>query len=201
MNGIKNNHIVVILLLFLNLVFAGINICIVFPRTQDLCFDYIGVIVGIFALLVTVLIGWNVYSLIDLNHRSDKYEKSIHTLSELINTVRYIEDNNNLSTESSFFNVYRHFLNDTYPGAEYYLILHGLNSIATSMLNNNIEMATSMTKTMLEIIKEPQEIIISSKSKKDLLTHISFVKNSDKIPNFNVLVEKIALIKTNDKTN
>ena len=36
------------------------------PSPAKLDFDYNGVIVGVLSLLVTVLIGWNVYSLIDL---------------------------------------------------------------------------------------------------------------------------------------
>lgn len=190
-----------IVLLSFNLFFAVANIvvlCILFPRSQDLCVDYMGIIVGILAILVTVLVGWNVYSLIDLKRNSEKYEKSIQTLTGLISEVRYIQNNNSLFSEQYFFDVYRHFLKDTYPGTEYYLIRHGLNSIANSMFNNNIDNAAGMTKTMLEMITEPKNIVIPNKSKKDLLTLISFVKNPVNIPNFNVLVERIALIGTKD---
>lgn len=190
-----------IVLLSFNLFFAVANIvvlCILFPRSQDLCVDYMGIIVGILAILVTVLVGWNVYSLIDLKRNSEKYEKSIQTLAGLISDVRYMQNNNSLFSEYSFFDVYRHFLKDTYPDTEYNLISHGINAIANSMLNNNIESAAGITKIMLEMITEPQEIVIPNKLKKELLSLVSTVKNSGNIPNFNVLVERIALIGTKD---
>lgn len=43
-----------------------IAICIACPHVPELGFDYQGVIVGILALLVTMLIGWNIFSIIDI---------------------------------------------------------------------------------------------------------------------------------------
>jgi hypothetical protein len=39
--------------------------------------DYIGVIVGILSLLVTVLIGWNIYIALDIKKEWEKYKKDI----------------------------------------------------------------------------------------------------------------------------
>lgn len=37
------------------------------PRNYDnLCFDYMGVIVAVFSILVTILIGWNIYTALDI---------------------------------------------------------------------------------------------------------------------------------------
>lgn len=41
-------------------------ICRIFPRTYNLGIDYIGIIVGILSLLVTILIGWNIYTVLDI---------------------------------------------------------------------------------------------------------------------------------------
>lgn len=42
-----------------------ITLCLVCPRNSDLGIDYQGVTVGILSLLVTVLIGWQIYSMLD----------------------------------------------------------------------------------------------------------------------------------------
>lgn len=42
-----------------------ISISVVFRRTSELQFDYMGVIVGILSALVTVLIGWNIYRVLE----------------------------------------------------------------------------------------------------------------------------------------
>lgn len=42
-----------------------IIICKNYPRHQELDFDYMGIIIGALSILVTVLIGWNIYTIID----------------------------------------------------------------------------------------------------------------------------------------
>lgn len=56
------------------------------PRT-NLGFDYIGVIIGILSLLVTVLIGWNIFYALnmksELNSKVDKLENELRKHSIL----------------------------------------------------------------------------------------------------------------------
>lgn len=47
---------------FLGTIFC---ICVIFNRPNELCVDYAGVIVGILSLLVTVLLGWNIFYALD----------------------------------------------------------------------------------------------------------------------------------------
>ena len=54
---------------------AIIATCIAAYRTPELGFDYQGVIVVILSLLVTVLIGWNIYTFIDIKGTSQKIDK------------------------------------------------------------------------------------------------------------------------------
>lgn len=57
------------------LFFSIIAICNVCPRT-DIGFDYMGAIMGILSLLVTALIGWNIYTIIDFKEK-DREMKAI----------------------------------------------------------------------------------------------------------------------------
>lgn len=62
-------------LIVMGLLINVFGFCIIareLPSPAKLDFDYNGVIVGILSLLVTVLIGWNVYSLIDLKAHSEQ---------------------------------------------------------------------------------------------------------------------------------
>lgn len=47
-------------------------VCMAYHHTPDLGFDYQGVIVGVLSLLVTVLVGWNIYSVLDLKGTKDR---------------------------------------------------------------------------------------------------------------------------------
>lgn len=54
--------------LSISVIASVIAICRTCPRVE-LDFDYMGLIVGILALLVTILIGWQIWNLIDFDRR------------------------------------------------------------------------------------------------------------------------------------
>ena len=58
---------------FIALIFSIAALCMTHPN--QLGFDYIGAIVGILALLVTVLIGWNIYQLVDVKGIRKDFEE------------------------------------------------------------------------------------------------------------------------------
>lgn len=66
-----------------------------YPRT-DLSMDYMGVIVGILSLLVTVLLGWQIFQVIDLRKTKEEIDKRID--------VKF-EDFNSYVDATSFFNL------------------------------------------------------------------------------------------------
>lgn len=61
---------IVYILLFIALILSIISICRTCPRT-DLGFDYMGVIVGLLALLVGFLVAWQIYKTIDIEKKVD----------------------------------------------------------------------------------------------------------------------------------
>lgn len=52
-----------------------ISICISAWRSPELSFDYQGVIVGVLSLLVTVILGWNIYTVIDIKNTRGEIHK------------------------------------------------------------------------------------------------------------------------------
>jgi hypothetical protein len=60
----KNRDYISLGLSLMALVISIVCLCRTYPR--ELGFDYIGLIVGVLALLTTILIGWQVFILIDL---------------------------------------------------------------------------------------------------------------------------------------
>lgn len=56
----------------LAVIISGVATCIAAYRTPELGFDYQGVLVGILALLVTTLIGWQIYNIIYVEERVKK---------------------------------------------------------------------------------------------------------------------------------
>lgn len=70
----------------ISLILSLIAISVSCPR-QDLSFDYIGVIVGIQSLLVSALIGWNIFSALDVNKRVNKMERKFTDIDKMLDEV------------------------------------------------------------------------------------------------------------------
>ena len=66
-----------LLISLLALLVSIITLCLVKPHCSELGFDYQGVIVGILSLLVTALIGWNIYTTIDLKGKIDEFKYAV----------------------------------------------------------------------------------------------------------------------------
>ena len=67
-----------IILVIANIIILVFNVhflCNEYPRGENLDLDYIGVIVGILSLLVTALLGWQIFNAITFENRIKKLEK------------------------------------------------------------------------------------------------------------------------------
>lgn len=82
----------------LNLAINIICICRMFPRSSNLSIDYLGLIVGILGLLVTVLIGWNIFYALELKKdlilkMQEKQNETSNQLSDYAKKVQKDFDN------------------------------------------------------------------------------------------------------------
>ena len=69
-----------VILAIISVIFSIVALCNTCPRLikkDDFGFDYLGVIVGILALLVTVLIGWNIFSALGIQKEIKDMKKSM----------------------------------------------------------------------------------------------------------------------------
>lgn len=68
-----------------------ITLCLSIPRSQEFNFDYLGLLVGIQSLIVTILIGWNIYCLVDLKGMRGEQDKNF--LSYTILLIEFVTNN------------------------------------------------------------------------------------------------------------
>lgn len=98
------------------ILFSLIALVNCYPRIEQLGFDYLGLIVGILALLVTVLLGWNIYALIDTHkirkdfkalskELSDRIEKNSFNLHSSL-ALSYNVENDSDDNDSKYFFIY-----------------------------------------------------------------------------------------------
>ena len=95
-----------IILSIVSLAFSSLLMFPCLPRilsNEELQFDYIGAIVGILALLVTVLIGWNIYQLVDMKDIKKNYATSIDAIkNEFDKRVNDVETDNFIETTALY---------------------------------------------------------------------------------------------------
>lgn len=112
------------------LVLSIIAICGLYYRTTDLGIDYIGIIVGILAILVTCLVAWNIYSVIDANKKIDEMRNELNAIKSSIDIdkIKYEKSINTLKAE----------LYDNVVSIDRYSLGFEKASVATNLLINMI---------------------------------------------------------------
>lgn len=79
----KTERIIIYVVIIVSLVLSVIANCRSLPRTVGL--DYIGVIVGVLTLLVALLVGWNIYTVVDFDKKTNSMEIKIRSVIERMN--------------------------------------------------------------------------------------------------------------------
>lgn len=87
-------------LLLFSLVASVTAICRTCPRTE-LDFDYMGLIVGILALLVTMLIGWQIYNALSLEQKVSNIKKEYDSLKDKSEALARQQENIKVYNEAS----------------------------------------------------------------------------------------------------
>ncbi len=81
---------------------STILLCQSFPTKGDLNnvnFDYMGIIVGILSVLITILIGWNIFSVLDYKRKVDRLEEQMRQVPSLVqNSI----NNTHIDTNKKF---------------------------------------------------------------------------------------------------
>lgn len=169
-----------------------IAICISCPRDTELGFDYQGVIVGVLSLLVTALLGWNIYTLIDMRSVRDD-------MDEISSGASFMLQKNMAITENTNWMIYHYLLLGEDPlGIEYRFLYHGIANLYHTSQFHDINTCNTIVKGLLECITNPKDITITKHGKSNILNLLNGVKQYDKIDGFLELLNRVALINTKE---
>lgn len=172
-----------------------IAICIACPHVPELGFDYQGVIVGILALLVTMLIGWNIFSIIDIRKIRDEL------LTTKVSSVFNAEKNNAITCHAVSDYYYHVLLKSDPLGIEYQFLYYRISELFHVPNIGDTETCNVIVKVLLEIIKSPEDIHILQSCKDKLIGLLSMVNEKEKIIKYNELMSVIARLGTKPRDN
>lgn len=165
-----------------------------FPHYENATYDYHGGLVTILAILVTVLIGWNIYSIVDFNRRKNEVSSLYFAVNQALDEVSKWNNNSDGITEFSFVYVYQHLLKIK-PIPEMYdrFLHHSIYALKYFSYSKELSMCSDIVKSLLLL---PKDLPISQDTKKTCLKVLHLVPEPDKIEGFYDVVELIASLKT-----
>lgn len=141
----KYGNTITLILSAISIMVSVAALCRTYPHTSDLGMDYQGVIVGMLALLVTILIGWQIYTAInvkeelkdikDLRREINKQERDIYirstnNLFEFQSAMFMMYDNKKEKSNSDILQLYLHGISSIY-----HLCSLGKQNECTSIVN------------------------------------------------------------------
>lgn len=167
-----------------SLLISVIALCIAAYRTPDLAFDYQGVLVGILSALVTILIGWNIYSTLDLKREIQKVEKAKQTV------VCHSE----MNAITTFISIAEYYGKEIgvrpKDDPAYRYIYFNLSVILHAATISEFKTCNSFVKAILETIAP--EVKLRKEDKVELYRIIGMIPNTSNIDRYVEMVERIA---------
>lgn len=168
------------------------SLCFSFFRCEPMEADWIGILVGILCSLVTVLIGWQIYSIIDFKERAKE-------LIQIKENLNLLSDGVSQAASVSYWALFTMFdKNKEYQGAITSLvsmIQWLLNDVRSNIEVGNFNKAKTELKKSIKGLKnkyESNNCEILKKSINEIITHknYSFIKNDfDEI--FNDILDEV----------
>ena len=167
---------------------------IAFPHYENATYDYHGGLVTILAILVTVLIGWNIYSIVDFNRRKNEVNSLYLAVNQALAEVSKWNNNSDGITEFSFVCVYQQMINIK-PLPEMYdrLLNHSVLALKYFSYSKEMDVCKELVKSLLFI---PKEVPIAQDTKTSCLKTLHLIPEPDKIEGFYEVVELVASLKT-----
>lgn len=184
------------------IVISIITICLALPR-REVSLDYLGLITGILGVLVTVLIGWNIYMIIDFRQEKEnlkqyfeEQKKSVRSVGNDLLATYKNQLSNGALYEKSIADIYaRLMVPKDMASLSYEYFFHVLGAIVTASQAENYDACNIWIKEMKNILASAGQVALLKSSKQHLVTTLLQIRKSDKLVGLEEIVELIAGIK------
>lgn len=168
------------------IIISIIAICNVYPR--ELGIDYLGWIVGILALLTTILLGWNIYTTIDIKENHRRYTSIINEVDISQHKVLALQEHAN-------WMIYHQLLLNHDPcGLEFRFLYYGVSCLYHTSMIGEYDTCRMVVKALNECFTNPKAVKMTKSNKEQVLILLNLVKQPNKIDGYMDLMEKVALI-------
>lgn len=187
------------------IVLSIVAICVSLPRT-DISFDYLGLMTGILGVLVTILIGWNIYMIIDfrqerteLRQYFDEQKKSVNSVGADLLVAYRNHLLNSALLEKAIADVYAHLLGQReYVSLSFEYLFHLLDALSSASKAENYDACNLWGNEIKRVltIASPEQFVMLESDKQQLLMTLMQVSHPDRFVGFNDVVTLISKIAT-----
>lgn len=157
--------------------------------------EFIGIIIAIIAIPVSILIGWNIFSIIDIKKIRDEL------LTTKVSSVFNAEKNNAITCHAVSDYYYHVLLKSDPLGIEYQFLYYRISELFHVSNIGDIDTCNVIVKVLLEMIKSPEDIHVLQSCKDRLIGLLSIVSEKEKITKYNELMSVIARLGTKPRDN
>lgn len=190
----KRYRPLVVIWLVIITIISFASLCRTFYRGVSLEIDYLGIIVGILAVLCTILIGWQIYSYIDFNKREERNQSDIVKLRDILKD--FVENGNrhDYLIYDDFSMVYENMEMKNVETRRYEMLRHKINAINSASSIQEFQICELGIKA-IDIFVTQNRVTLDETQKEGLLKRVCAIPNQSRINNFTDLVNIISSIK------
>lgn len=170
---------------------AALVVSLLRNSTSDV--DYPSLLVSVLSVLVTALIGWNIYTIFDFNSRKKDMDAKLLLISKQCQLMEEQAQRNRGLLEQSISDLYYHLLGVKHPiHTVYFYLSHIAQAITAFAHIGEYELCEVLIKTSKEVVARPEAVAVNEKQKKQLLTLLLCVQDTRQLPSFPDLLSLVS---------
>lgn len=176
---------------------------------QSLGVDYWGIIVGFLTLVITFLVGWQIYNTINAKQEFERHKEELDQsrleintqillLRNVLNNKTEIDCKRQQAVDMALSNIYLSII--TQPNlveSEYQYMYYSLCAIQGASILGDIEGCNLLVKVFNETVVNPSKIVLSKEKIEILKSNAYKISRQDEIIGYKTLLDKIYKISTN----
>lgn len=179
--------------LLISVIAVFISGCIAFQYEIET--DNASFTLGVLTALVTVLIAWNIFSLVDFNHKKEELSKETETVKQLITLSNSTNAANSAINDEALAMLYYYLITKKpIESLEYQYINHSISAIVNLAIANREKECNFFIDLLLDTVSDPQKLTIKQEKINEMLVHLGNMPNKNLYSNYSKLVYMISKI-------
>lgn len=175
---------------------------------QSLSVDYWGIIVGFLTLVITFLVGWQIYNTInakqeferhkeELDQRKREISAQILLLEKVLDKKTLVDSKRQQAVDMALSNIYLSIITKlNVAESEYQYMFYSLCAIQDASILGDIKSCNLLVKVFNETVANPSKIVLSKERIEILKSNAYKISRQNEIIGYKTLLDKIYNIST-----